>query len=77
MAIVSLVSGILWMYGIGAILALIFGYKAKKQIRERDESGSGMATAGIVLGWIGTAGLVLIVTVLLLVTLHSNPYASY
>jgi hypothetical protein len=60
MAIASLVLGILWIYGIGAILALVFGYMAKKQIRERGESGGGMATAGIVLGWIGIVGLVLI-----------------
>ena len=58
-AIASLVLGILWIYWIGSILALIFGYVAKRQIRERGESGGGMATAGIVLGWIGIAVLVL------------------
>ena len=60
MAIASLVLGILWIYGLGAILALVFGYMAKKQIRERGEGGCGLATAGIVLGWIGIVGLVLI-----------------
>ena len=53
LAIASMVLGILWLYWIGSILALVFGYIAKKQIRERGESGGGMATAGIVLGWIG------------------------
>ena len=53
MAIASMVLGILWLYWIGSILALVFGYVAKKQIRERGEAGGGMATAGIVLGWIG------------------------
>ncbi|WP_236829756.1 DUF4190 domain-containing protein [Blastococcus sp. KM273128] len=53
MAIASLVLGILWLYWIGSILALVFGYTAQRQIRERGESGGGMATAGIVLGWIG------------------------
>ena len=53
MAIASLVLGILWLYWIGSILALVLGYTAKRQIRERGEAGSGMATAGIVLGWIG------------------------
>ncbi len=61
MAIASLVLGILWIYGLGAILALVFGYTAKKQIRERGESGSGLATAGIVLGLIGVVGIVLII----------------
>jgi uncharacterized protein DUF4190 len=59
MAIASMVLGILWLYWIGSILALVFGYVAKKQIRERGEAGGGMATAGIVLGWVGVGVLVL------------------
>ena len=62
MAIASMVLGILWLYWIGSILALVFGYVAKKQISERGEAGGGMATAGIVLGWVGV-GLFLIVLV--------------
>ena len=53
LAIASMVLGIIWIYGIGSILALIFGYIARQQIRERGGSGAGMATAGIVLGWVG------------------------
>ena len=61
MAIASMVLGILWLYGIGAVLALIFGYSAKKQIDQSGgtQTGRGMAVAGIVLGWIGVAGTVL------------------
>ena len=59
MAIASMVLGIVWIFWIGSILALVFGYLAKKQIRERGEGGGGMATAGIVLGWIGIAFLIL------------------
>ena len=58
LAIASMVLGILWVYWIGSVLALVFGYVAKRQIRERGDSGSGMATAGIVLGWIWIALLV-------------------
>ncbi|ALL79061.1 MULTISPECIES: DUF4190 domain-containing protein [unclassified Pseudonocardia] len=58
MAIASLVLGILWLYGLGSILALVLGYVAKRQIAERGEQGGGLATAGIVLGWIGVAVLV-------------------
>ena len=61
MAIASMVLGILWLYWVGSILALVFGYVAKKQIRERGESGGGMATAGIVLGWVGIGFLVLFI----------------
>ncbi|MGH3427192.1 MAG: DUF4190 domain-containing protein [Pseudonocardiaceae bacterium] len=52
-AIASLVLGIVWLWWIGSILALIFGYVARKQIRERGEGGNGLAIAGIVLGWVG------------------------
>jgi hypothetical protein len=54
-----MVLGILWLYWIGSILALVFGYIARNQIRERGEAGGGMATAGIVLGWIGVGFLCL------------------
>ena len=59
MAIASMVLGILWLYWIGSILALVFGYVAKRQIRDSGGTlgGGGMATAGIVLGWIGVAVL--------------------
>jgi hypothetical protein len=53
LAIASMVLGIVWIYWLGSVLALVFGYVARKQIRERGESGDGMAIAGIVLGWVG------------------------
>jgi hypothetical protein len=39
---------------LGSILALIFGYMARNDIRQRpgDVSGDGLAVAGIVMGWI-------------------------
>jgi hypothetical protein len=53
-AIASLVLGIfIILWGIPSILALIFGYIARRQIRERNEGGDGLAVAGIVLGWVG------------------------
>ena len=65
LAIASLVLGILWLYWIGSILALVFGYVARRQIRERGEAGNGMAIAGIVLGWIGVATLVILIVVVI------------
>src|SRR3954468_7542872 len=59
LAIASMVLGILWLYWIGSVLALVFGYIAKNQIRQRGESGGGMATAGIVLGWVGVGFFVI------------------
>lgn len=61
LAIASMVLGILWLFWVGSVLALIFGYVAHKQIKERNQAGDGMAIAGIVLGWIGVATLILLI----------------
>ena len=69
LAIASMVLGILWIYWIGSILAIIFGFIALSQIKERNQAGKGMATAGLVLGFIGLGTLVLVI---LLVSLGSS-----
>ena len=57
-AIASLVLGILGVVGfpplIPSILALIFGYKGKREIDRSDgtQQGRGLAVAGIILGWV-------------------------
>jgi len=58
MAIVSLIAGIAGFSifpVIGSIVALLTGYAARKETRAVSPtvSGDGMATAGIVMGWIG------------------------
>lgn len=65
LSIASLVLGILWIYWIGSILALIFGYVAKGQIDRSGgrQGGRGMAIAGIVLGWIGVGIFLLLIVV--------------
>jgi hypothetical protein len=62
LSIASLVLGILWILGLGSILALIFGYIGLGQIRRRAEGGRGLAIAGIVLGWVGVGLTVLFIT---------------
>lgn len=61
-SVASLVLGILWLYWIGSVLALIFGYVAKGQIDRSGgtQGGRGMAIAGIVLGWVGVGVLLLL-----------------
>ncbi len=66
LAVASLVLGIVWLYWIGSILALVFGYVALIQIRERNESGHGLAVAGIVLGWVGVGIGILTLTIALI-----------
>ena len=76
MAIAAMVLGIVWIYGIGSILALVFGYSAKRQIDGSGgrESGRGMAVAGIVLGWVGVAGLIFLI--LAFTTFRTHVYYS-
>jgi ABC-type phosphate transport system permease subunit len=68
MAIASLVMGLVWIYWIGSVLALVFGYVARNQIdREHGRlGGRGMATAGIVLGWVEIGILVPVIIALVL-----------
>jgi hypothetical protein len=66
-AVVSLSMGIIWYFWIGSILALIFGYIAKRQIDalQGRQKGRGFAVAGIVLGWVGVGILALVIFVVL------------
>ena len=57
LAIVSLVAGILGFMGlpiIASIVAILTGYAARKETRSVPPKamGDGMATAGIIMGWI-------------------------
>jgi len=58
MAIASLVLGILWMGGLGALLAIIFGAIGMKQTRDGQVGGRGLAIAGLILGIIGVIGAI-------------------
>jgi len=62
MAVVAMVAGICGFTVvpfIGSIVAVITGHMARKQIRQTDEGGDGMAVAGLVMGWIVIALTVL------------------
>jgi hypothetical protein len=74
MAIASLVCGIgQLLAGFPAgIAAIILGHLARRRIRETGEQGDGMARAGLILGYIGTVGFVLLgVLIILLVSVGS------
>ena len=61
-AILALIFGIL-----GGYLAVVFGHIAKSQIRKTGQRGSGMATAGLVLGYIWVAVTVAFVVYVMVV----------
>jgi len=68
-AVASLVLGIggFMIFPIGlAGLAIVLGGQAKREIRERGQGGMGLASAGVVLGWIGV-GVAVIALMLFLV----------
>ena len=49
--------------GIGSVLALVYGYRARREIKNSEplQRGAGLATAGIVLGWVGMALLLVMI----------------
>ena len=74
LAIVSLAAGIGSFFahilpGVGgftvALVAVITGYMARKQIKETGEQGMGMATAGMIIGIVHLALIALVVIGLL------------
>lgn len=58
-AVASLVLSLLWLFGLGSLLAVIFGHIALGQIKKTGELGQGFAIAGLVLGYIGLGIIVL------------------
>jgi hypothetical protein len=58
-AVASLVLGIVG----GSILAIIFGFVALSQIKKRGQQGRGMAIAGVILGFVGTAVWIAIIAI--------------
>jgi hypothetical protein len=75
LAIASMVLGIVWVYWIGSILAVIFGHVSLRQIRRAQgaQRGRGMAIAGLVLGYVGIASLIALIVVLLTVDIDFGP----
>lgn len=63
LAIASLVLGIVWVFWIGSILAVVFGHVALSQIKRSMGAvgGRGLAVAGLVLGYLGVAMLALFI----------------
>ncbi len=76
LAAASLVCGIAGLFfGIPAVPAVVLGHRARREIRRTGESGEGMATTGLVLGWLVTAfmafvALMMVVGVAFVATSH-------
>lgn len=62
LAVIALVAGILGLFFFGSLVAVICGHIARSQIRDSQgqQSGDGMALAGLILGYLGLAITLLI-----------------
>ena len=58
-AVVSLIFGILWLFWLGSLVAVVCGHEARKQIRRSGEAGDGAAIAGLILGYLGVVTFLL------------------
>jgi Domain of unknown function (DUF1707)/Domain of unknown function (DUF4190) len=62
LAVASLICGLSQPFlGVTTIPAILLGYVARDQIRHTGEDGHGLATAGLVLGWIGLGIAMLVI----------------
>jgi hypothetical protein len=75
LAIASLICGVgqVMLWPLITIPAIVLGHIARRQIRQSGEAGSGMATAGLILGYVGAGVLVLLaIGIALLVVAFSH-----
>jgi hypothetical protein len=73
-AIASLVASVA-LFGFGSFLGIVLGYVARRQIARTGgrQDGEGLATAGIILGWIGLAvGLACVIGFIVLATVAAE-----
>jgi hypothetical protein len=61
LAIVSLVTSLLWLCGVGSLAAIICGHLGLREIDRSSgtQTGRGMAIAGLVIGYLGLIAAVL------------------
>jgi len=62
LAVVSLAFGILWLYWLGSLIAVVTGHIARRQIRDSHDvaGGDALAVVGLAFGWVGLGVLLVI-----------------
>jgi hypothetical protein len=80
MAVASMVLGIAGFVAcplVCHVLAIVFGTQAKSRIRQSPGlQGDGMATAGIVLGWVGVGLALLFLVIIIIAGINSHSSSS-
>lgn len=74
-AITALVFGILWVGGLGALIAVILGRASASQARRHGNKPASLAMTAEVLGWIGLAGALIALIVIVVVLTHTGQSA--
>jgi uncharacterized membrane protein len=74
LAIASLFLGIIWLFGLGSILAILLGYIGMKEIRASNgrQGGWSIALAGVIVGIVGLASLGILIG-FILSSAHHTP----
>lgn len=55
LAVASLVLGVLWIFGLGSVAAVVCGHVSRRRAAQTGQRPSGLALAGLVLGYAGCA----------------------
>jgi Domain of unknown function (DUF4190) len=66
LAIASLILGVIWLFGIGSILAIFLGFGAMRAIRDSHgaQGGRAIALAGVAVGVVGLASSAVLIAFL-------------
>jgi len=70
------VASYIGFFGIGAIVAIITGHMARRQIKQTGEAGDGLAFIGLILGYVHLALLALVLVGIILVVAFVGIAAS-
>jgi Domain of unknown function (DUF4190) len=72
-AIASLVLGLVPVIPIvGSIVAIVLGMTSQSEARSAGRRPSGVAVAGVVLGWLALAGTILLIILIAVAAAHSS-----
>lgn len=73
MAVTSLIFGVLWLGGLGSLIACILGHSSIGKARRAGHKASTMAYAGMVLGWLGILVTAIVAVALVAAFSHHGP----
>lgn len=75
LAVAGFVLSLIWLGGLGALLAVIFGHVALSQMkRDARLGGRGLAVAALVLGYLGIIGLIFMIAAISSAPAYSEVY---